>query len=99
MSLSRFKISDEVSVLAFGPLGHYTRPIEITVEDNSVCETRMKFTIEEAEALRAELALAIHAASGVEGEIATDMPSLKDSFGCDPWDEENHGKHPASRDE
>jgi hypothetical protein len=26
-----------------------------------------------------------------------DMPSLDDCFGCDPWDEDNHGTHPASK--
>lgn len=25
-----------------------------------------------------------------------DMPTLTDCFGCDPWDEDNHGKHSAS---
>jgi hypothetical protein len=24
--------------------------------------------------------------------------TLEEEFGCDPWDEENYGKHPASRE-
>jgi hypothetical protein len=28
-----------------------------------------------------------------------DMPTIHDSFGCDPWDAENFGKHPASRND
>jgi len=27
-----------------------------------------------------------------------DMPTLEDEFGCDPWGDENFGKHPASRE-
>ena len=29
----------------------------------------------------------------------SDMPAIADCFGCDPWDAENFGKHPASRND
>lgn len=28
--------------------------------------------------------------------VLSDMPTLADCFGCDPWDAENFGKHAAS---
>lgn len=34
--------------------------------------------------------------SGADSAL-NDMPTIEDSFGCDPWDAENFGKHPASR--
>lgn len=36
--------------------------------------------------------------SGADGALA-DMPTIHDSFGCDPWDAENFGKHPASHND
>lgn len=30
-------------------------------------------------------------------DALNDMPTIADAFGCDPWDAENFGKHPASR--
>ncbi len=27
------------------------------------------------------------------------IQTLEDEYGCDPWDDENHGRHPASRED
>lgn len=39
----------------------------------------------------------MNAAAKNETSALADMPTLEDCFGCDPWDTENFGRHPASR--
>lgn len=42
-------------------------------------------------------ALAIERAQRAYSDRRGEPQTLEQEFGCDPWDAENHGKHPASR--